>query len=191
MPPQMWWSEFEKRLTQAFNAYVKREQRIVHSDSMKIRMLVDKIKSDFLTPTKAQSEIELSRTPMTIAYNQSLAFFRNVVNQKHPPQAEAAILRARRHDINEVTSGRGGRGGRHARGGGRGGSRQIHRAYMLARQQSIVPHSTGTPLFSRLHFVTTGTLLLHLVVLLWDEAILLPHSPHIHNQHHHTKVWLW
>ena len=46
-PPHMWWSEFEKRLTRAFNAYVKREGRIVHSDSMKIRMLLDKIKADF------------------------------------------------------------------------------------------------------------------------------------------------
>ena len=72
-PPHMWWSEFEKRLTRAFNAYVKRERRIVHSDEMKIRMLLDKIKADFLTPTKAQLEIELSRLPMTITYDQSLA----------------------------------------------------------------------------------------------------------------------
>jgi hypothetical protein len=133
-PPHMWWSEFEKRLTRAFNAYVKREQRIVHSDSMKIRMLVDKIKADFLTPTKAQLEIELSRVPMTITYNQSLALFRNMVNQKHPPQVGAANHRTRRQ-INEVTTGgrgsrgrggggRGGRGGRHGRGGGRGSSRQ-------------------------------------------------------------------
>jgi hypothetical protein len=86
----MWWAEFEKRLTRAFNAYVKREQRIVHSDSMKIRMLIDKIKADFLTPTKAQLEIELSRVPMTMTYEQSLALFRNMVNQKHPPQVGAA-----------------------------------------------------------------------------------------------------
>jgi hypothetical protein len=32
----MWWSEFEKQFTQSFNAYIKREGRIVHSDSMKI-----------------------------------------------------------------------------------------------------------------------------------------------------------
>jgi hypothetical protein len=57
-PPHMWWAEFEKQLTQAFNAYVKREGRIVHSDAMKIRALLDKIKADFLTPTKAQMEIE-------------------------------------------------------------------------------------------------------------------------------------
>jgi hypothetical protein len=59
-PPHMWWSEFEKRLTRAFNAYIKREGRIVHTDSMKIQMLVDKIKADFLTPTTAQLEMELS-----------------------------------------------------------------------------------------------------------------------------------
>ncbi len=74
-PQHMWWSKFEKRLTRAFNAYVKREGRIVHSDSMKIRMLIDKIKADFLTPTKAKLKIELSRTPLTITYEQSWLYF--------------------------------------------------------------------------------------------------------------------
>jgi hypothetical protein len=91
-PPHMWWAEFEKRLTRAFNAYVKREGRIVHSDSMKIRMLIDKIKADFLTPTKAQLEIELSRVPMNMTYDQALSLFRNMVNQKHPPQMGAANI---------------------------------------------------------------------------------------------------
>jgi hypothetical protein len=93
---------------------------------MKIRM--DKIKADFLTPTKAQLEIELSRIPMTITYEQSLALFRNMVNQKHPPQMELVQNRARRQ-VNEVlTGGRGSRGraagygcgGRGGRQGGRG-----------------------------------------------------------------------
>ena len=128
-PPHMWWSAFEKRLTRAFNEYVKREGRVVHSDSMKIRMLIDKIKADFLTPTRAQLEIELSRTPMTVTYEQSLALFRNMVNQKHPPQMGAARHRVRRN-INETNTGRGGRnqgrggygrGGRGGRGTGRGG----------------------------------------------------------------------
>jgi hypothetical protein len=133
-PPHMWWSEFEKRLTRAFNAYVKREGRIVHSDSMKIRMLVDKIKADFLTPTKAQLEIELSRVPTSITYEQALSLFRNMVNQKHPPQMGVAQNRSRRH-INEANTGgrgnrgragfgRGGRGGRNNRGGRSGGARQ-------------------------------------------------------------------
>ena len=48
----MWWSEFEKRLNWVFNAYVKCKQRMVHSDPMKIRMLIDKVKADFLVPKK-------------------------------------------------------------------------------------------------------------------------------------------
>jgi hypothetical protein len=42
-PPHMRWSEFEKRLTRAFNAYVNREGRIVHYDEMEICILLDKI----------------------------------------------------------------------------------------------------------------------------------------------------
>jgi hypothetical protein len=53
-------------------------------------MLINKIKEGFLTPTKAQLEIELSRMPTTVTYEQLLAHFRNVVNQKHPPQMAAA-----------------------------------------------------------------------------------------------------
>ncbi len=104
-PPTMRWSEFEKRLTWAFNAYVKREGRIVHSDSMNIQMLLDKIKADFLTPMKAQLEIELSWTPMTMTYKQSLSLFRNMVKQKHPPQMGVAQTRVRRN-ANETNTGR-------------------------------------------------------------------------------------
>jgi hypothetical protein len=49
----MWWSKFEKQFTRAFNAYVEREGRIVHSSSMNIRKLINKIKADFLAPMKA------------------------------------------------------------------------------------------------------------------------------------------
>jgi hypothetical protein len=57
----MWWLEFEKCLTRALNAYVKCEGQVVHSDSMKIQMLIDKIKADFLTPTKPQLECPSQR----------------------------------------------------------------------------------------------------------------------------------
>jgi hypothetical protein len=134
--PHMWWAEFEKRLTRAFNARVKRGGRIVHSDSMKIRILVDKIKADFLIPTKAQLEIKLSQTPMTITYDQAL--FCNMVNQKHPPQMRATQNRVR-SNVNEATTrqsgrvnrggfGRGGRGGRLGGRGGRGTPRQTRTA---------------------------------------------------------------
>ncbi len=49
----MWLAEFEKRMTQALNAYVKHAGWIVHSDAMIIWILLKKIKADFLMPTKA------------------------------------------------------------------------------------------------------------------------------------------
>ncbi|KAI2492530.1 hypothetical protein MHU86_22012 [Fragilaria crotonensis] len=111
--------------------------RVVYSNSMKIRLLIDKIKADFLTPTKAQLEIELSRVPMTMTYEQALSLFRNMVNQKHPPQMGAAQNRIRRN-INQIHAGRGsrgqstsrggyGRGGRGGRGSGRGGRGNIQK----------------------------------------------------------------
>ena len=41
-PPHMWWDEFKKQLTSAFMSYVKKESRIVHSNDMKLRILLDK-----------------------------------------------------------------------------------------------------------------------------------------------------
>jgi hypothetical protein len=76
-PTHMSRAKFEqrlKRLTCALSAYDKSEGRIVHC-SMKIRTSIDKIKSDLLTPTTAQLEIELSRTPMTMTNDQAFALF--------------------------------------------------------------------------------------------------------------------
>lgn len=88
----MWWSEFEKRLTRAFNADVERECRVIHLDSMKIWMLIDKIKADFPTPTTKEAHLKIaqSRTPISITYEQSPALFCNMVNQEHPLQMNVA-----------------------------------------------------------------------------------------------------
>ena len=89
---------------------------------MKICMLLNKFKADHLIPTKAQLEIELSRTPMTMMYEHAIALFRNMAHQKHPPQMGAVQNRVRR-SIKETSANRGGRGqdrGRYGRGG-RGG----------------------------------------------------------------------
>ena len=134
----MWWAEFEKRLTRAFNAYVKHEGRVVNSDSMKkIRMLVDKIKADFLVPTKAQLEIELSRTPMTVTYDQALSLFWNMVNQKHPPQMGEYWVR---QNDNEVSIGNGGHGG----------------SDKAAEVDAIIPAAVDTDLPGRHTLLTAG-----------------------------------
>ena len=58
---------------------------------------------------------------MTITCDQALAMFRNMVNQKHPPEMGAGQNRVRRH-VNKACSGRGGRGSCEGHGrGGRGG----------------------------------------------------------------------
>ena len=117
--PHMWWGEFEKQLTSAFISYDKKEKRQVFSDQMKLRILIKKINADFLSSAKAGIGIELTRTTVTMTYEQALQMFRDVVNLKFPP--ELGGKRSRRH-INEM-SGRGGRNGRGGRGGqgGRGG----------------------------------------------------------------------
>ena len=120
-PPHMWWEEFEKQLTGAFVAYNKSEQREVHSDGMKLRILLGKIKADFLGNTRAGINIELSKTPMTMTYNTALAAFRNEVNNRHPPRIIPTVP-TRRHIRETSQGGRGTGSGRFQRGGrGRGG----------------------------------------------------------------------
>jgi hypothetical protein len=119
----MWWEEFEKSLTSAFTIFNKREGRIVHSDEMKLRMLLHKVQADFLVHVKASIGIELARQPITLSYKQALATFRNEVNRKFPPQM-STTPRARR-SINKMSVQGRGRGERFGRGrgaphGGRG-----------------------------------------------------------------------
>lgn len=121
--PHMWWEEFEKRLTHAFTVFDKKEKRKVYSDEMKLRMLTQKINADFLQHTKASINIELTRIPVTMTYQQALMSFRNEVNRKFPPDMSTNNTRTRR--VNEVMRGGragryGGRGGRFSQRGGRG-----------------------------------------------------------------------
>ena len=121
--PHMWWAEFEKELSRAFAIYQRVEGRAVHSNVMKLRILMHKVKADFLQQPKAALNVELARVPLTLTYENALATFRNAVNQKHPPTVGTTNNRTRR--VNEVggrfNNGRGGRGRGQYRGGYRGG----------------------------------------------------------------------
>jgi len=44
----MWWDEFERQLSDAFNTFDKREERVVYSNNMKLQILVDKVRANFL-----------------------------------------------------------------------------------------------------------------------------------------------
>lgn len=95
--PHMWWDEFEKKLMSAFVAYEKKEGRVVYSNDMKLRILVNKIKSDALMATKAGINIELAKQPMTMTFELAIASFRNEVNRANPPQLRAGTRTPRRH----------------------------------------------------------------------------------------------
>ena len=115
--PHMWWNEFETRLTKAFLAYDKKEQRVVYSNEMKLRTLLGKIDADFLQITKSTLNLELNRIPITMTYATALKTFRDEVNRKFPPDLSSGPNRVRR--VQET--GQGGRGGRGQRDRGRGG----------------------------------------------------------------------
>ena len=112
--PHMWWVLFEQRLSAAFQAYVKFENRIVHSDSHKLRILMSKVKCDWMSDVKGSIKTKLQETPLTYTYAQALLAFKTEVNNKFPPGSNPTNTRR----ISEM-SGRGGRG--YGRGGkGRG-----------------------------------------------------------------------
>ena len=83
--PHMWWAEFEKVLNRSFAIVQKAENRAVHSNNMKLRILMGKVQADFLQQTKAALNIDMARIPMTLTYETAMTTFRNVVNNKYPP----------------------------------------------------------------------------------------------------------
>ena len=131
--PHMWWDEFKRQLTDAFNTYDRHEKRSIHSDNQKLLTLNRKINAEFLQATKSSINIELVRIPVNLSYDDALAAFRNQVNQKYPPELSTSNNRRPRR-VNEVGSMGGGRGGRfqgRCRGhyGGRGGRGRGGRFY--------------------------------------------------------------
>ena len=121
--PHIWWDKFEKKLTYAFTIMDKKERRTVYSDEMKLRMLAQKINVDFLQSIKSAINVELTKLPVTMIYNQALMTFKNEVNRKSPP---SILTPSNSRDIyvNEISTGynRQGsnRGGRNPGRGGRG-----------------------------------------------------------------------
>ena len=101
----MYWERFEQRLTYAFTTCEKVEGS-VYTQNMKIRKLLQKIETDFLAPSKAGLNIELTKVPMTItmAYDRALAIFRNEVNRKNPSQLSNNISNRDRRSMREVNT---------------------------------------------------------------------------------------
>ena len=73
--PHMWWDEFEIQLNFAFNAYAKSEGRTMHSDKMKLRILMKKVNADFLSTIKASISTAMAAIPPNMTYSQAIATF--------------------------------------------------------------------------------------------------------------------
>ena len=99
--PHMWWGEFEWQLTDAFNTYGRHERRNVHSENQKLCILNMKVNADFLQATKVSINLDLSKTPVTLNYDDALTAFKNQVNQKFPPKLSSSNNR-RTIRVNEV-----------------------------------------------------------------------------------------
>lgn len=149
--PHMWWEEFEKRLQEAFVTYDKRENRVVHSNDMKLRILMDKVNADFLSHIKASLTVELNRIPMMLTYDEAISSFRSEVNRKFPPQVGTNTRSRRSVQAAQATmqsagrgrgrnNGRGSGRGRGGRGQGRGGRGNVR---MTRNDSTIITLNDG------------------------------------------------
>ena len=81
----MWWEQFEIDLDLAFNAYSRAEGRDIHSENMKLRIIIKKVTAGFLGTTRAAIMTQMTVIPTNMTYIQALATFRQEVNRKFPP----------------------------------------------------------------------------------------------------------
>ena len=144
----MWWEEFEKQLTSAFTTCDWKKYRQVYSNDQKLQTILRKVSADFLTATRSALQLEMTREPVTLIYEQSLANFRNEVNRKFPPEMGGSNQRNRQSiaQINSTGHGRGGRGNRGNHGGcvgrgGRGNKTTIMKTASASASAMIVPTS--------------------------------------------------
>ena len=104
----MWWDLFEVRITNLFALIYKDAVRRVHNDEMKLRMLNNKIKYDFLLAMKTNIEMQMNMVPMNMTYSAALANYRNTVNHKFLNTAVNNTITRQR--VQYTNTGRGGRG---------------------------------------------------------------------------------
>ena len=79
--PHIWWTLFEQRLSAAFQAYVKFENRVVQSDSHKLRILTSKVKCDWMGDVKWYIKTKLQEKPLAYTYQQALLAFKTEVKK--------------------------------------------------------------------------------------------------------------
>ena len=97
---------------------------IVFGKKEKLRILCRKVTADFLQNTRTFMEIELSKMPVSMTYNQVLYNYRNEVSRKFPLDMSQSNHRGRKISEFIAVSGRG-RGSRHS-GRGKVSGGRVH-----------------------------------------------------------------
>ena len=116
-PPGMYWAKFEQQLNTAFATYVKVEKRVVHSDSMKLRHLMDKVRCDKLAAVSAAITVAIQSNP-DYSYADALKVYKSTV-AKSGSASQSMNSDRQIREQNQNSSGQGyGRG--FGRGPGRG-----------------------------------------------------------------------
>ena len=82
--PNMWWTEFERRLNLAISTINKVEKRVVYSEPQLLRLLLKKVRCDWLTGVKDIISIELSKYTTNCTYGEAMIAFKNSVMKKYP-----------------------------------------------------------------------------------------------------------
>ena len=82
----MWWEENRKNKMEPLGLMLKIEQRMVHSDAMKLWILLRKVKADFLGDIKDVINIEISKSLMTMTHDNALIAFGKEANKRYPPR---------------------------------------------------------------------------------------------------------
>ena len=78
----MWWEEFEKKLTKAFVILDKGEDIYIYSDWIKLRTLTKKLNTDFIQGIRIAITIDLTIILIKMTYEMTLTALRDEVNRK-------------------------------------------------------------------------------------------------------------
>lgn len=142
--PHMWFAEFEKQLLRSFAIMDKRENRQVYSDAQKLRILVRKINVDFLQPTLSAINIEITKVPPAITFDEALASFCNAVNQKYPPEMSGTTRTRRINAVGRSNNGNGNGGRKQDKNKNNKGKNRHHNGNGKRASKAGAPIITGT-----------------------------------------------
>ena len=85
-PPHTWWGDLKKQLNWTFKTYDRIEGQQLYLNDMRLHVLIGKVKSDMIAPTKAAINSQLQCIPMNYTHLKPLASYINMVSNSNRPK---------------------------------------------------------------------------------------------------------